>query len=306
MALVLAKRQTPEERENEHNDWLSRKLYAKTPLTTFNACREKFRLRYVERRNEEWGDELIRGIAGHKVIETMHDRQMQGGDLFEVDAREVFLQEIARLEHRAMGRLSRRDEYANQVMAALRLYKRSWKRWYDDILSVEETWGVEKPVYMGGHRVAGHSDIKAGKYRSGSGVMKQGVYVPDLKFVSPQSGHRKPKPMDLGMEMYKKGLEASRTAILPIVIGFKNQPKDLECEKTGAEFVASGGPLPVKHTEGTLESVEAQIHSMVSAIERGDLDGGPPEVGTFLCQPRYCSFFGRCKFTKALNVEDYR
>lgn len=300
-------KRTEEERENEHNSWLENRIYSKTTLGTFNQCRWKFYLRYIKRLDEAWGDDLIRGIAGHKVLEVFHARRLKGEDLFTAEARSLFMDEIERLEHRAVGRVSQRDLYASQVLALYELYKDHWRSWYDDVEGIEETWGIEEEVRMGGKRVAGHLDIRAESYVANGNKVK-GRMVPDFKFCRPTSPNRRAKKIDMGGEMYRTGVNAKKTAIVPLVIGLKRKPRTMQDGQVCGEPSADGipvidGALPITHTKGTKESIEIQIADMVEAIERGDFHGGPPEVGKFLCSPQYCDFFGRdaCRYTRHLS-----
>jgi len=289
MGLVLVKQ---EERENTHNSWLARKIYAKTTLTTFQYCRERFRQRYVLRTDEAWGDDLIEGLSGHKLIETLHQKLLKGELFYPAEVYEIFKKEMMRLEYRRASKKNPgnwlKDSW-DKIKTPYELYEKSWKKWYTQILGVEEMWGLDEEVLLGGARCAGHLDLRVPKL------------IVDFKFVGKSSQHRQPKKFDLGMEMYKKGTGVARTAILPLVKEpFARQPKEL---KPGQVFEADymiDGLLEVNHTKATAQTTELIIHDMVSAIERGDLSGGPPDVGKNLCQRKYCDFWGRCKYTQHL------
>lgn len=290
-------KKSEEDRGKEHDSWLSQKRYAKTPLTAFQYCREKYRMRYGERADETWGLDLVEGIAGHKAVEVLHATLLAGGKFYPVEAREVIKGELQRLRHRLDShRPLDVDASVGRILPLVELYARSWTRWYPAVERVEAVFGVDEEVTMGGKKVAGHIDLESADR-----------LVVDFKFVGKQSRHRQPKPFDLGMEMYKKGTQAKRTAILPFVKEpYTREPKDEDgtsaIGRAHAGIWVIDGLKEVKHSPASANAAEVLIEMLASEIEKGNLSGGPPDgIGNGLCTPRYCSFFGRCRLTCHLN-----
>lgn len=316
---------TEEERENEHNTWLERKIYAKTPLTTYMNCPHKFYLRYVRRKDEYWGEDLVIGLGGHKLLEEYHERcglveenpEVSRGSFTPDEQREIYLEEVNRLMHRLEGGHGAvRDAFHVHVHPLVSLYRRHWPYWYQRVLGLEETWGGEGEIQFGGYNIGGHTDLRAGlNVQDPSQVIaaNQGKtpypIVVDFKFCGVQSAYRRPKKLDIGGELYRAMTGAKRTFILPLVRGAKRRPKNpdgwvAEDKPEGIALIDT--PREVRHTIGTKRVIELVVHDACAAIERGDLDRSAPSIGTGLCQPKYCSFFGRgCKYTDHLSRENW-
>lgn len=289
-----------EEREKEHRTWLQRKLYAKTPLTTAMYCEEKFLCRYDRHMDEHWGVDLVEGIAGHKVLEVYHAKLLAGQRLFPNEAIAVFRGEWKRIQHRLKPGPFDVDSAMARILPLCSLYFKNWERWYRDVTGVEITFGDKEEVTMGGKRIGGHIDLEAKKGPT------PGRLVTDFKFVGSRSGHRKEKLFDLGMEMYKKARGVRSTFILPLVKDLKRQPRDLKPGAVTIQTAAGCGlvesPVKVHHSKQTHQTAEDVVEVMVDRIESGVL-GRPPSdpPGSGLCHPKWCDFFGRCRWTKHLS-----
>lgn len=282
-----------EEKGAEHLSWLERRIYAKTPLTTFHNCRHKFYLRYIKRLDEYWGTDLIEGIAGHTTLEAFHAALLAGETPYPVMLRETFVGELSRLEHRLEpgNRLDKR-EAENRILPLIQLYSESWTRWYkpEDVEAVEATLGGDGDIELGGAKVGCHADLLTRPK------------VVDFKIVGSRSQYRRPKKLDLGMEINRHCAQKKASAMLPMVKDYKRAPRNVEAPAVARGTAVIDGPIPVTHNPDTLRVVELQVHDMVGAIEKGDFDQSAPEIGSGLCQPKYCSFFGNgCKYTQHLN-----
>lgn len=304
-------KKTEEERENEHLGWLRRKIYAKTPLTTFMYCREKWRQKYDLLADEYWGPDLVAGMGGHKVTEVYHLKAMRGVKFYPDEMRQVFMQEVAKLEHRLdSSQLMDRDSYAAEILPVCQLYMERWRDWYAQVLTVERTWGADGNTQFGGVSIAGHTDIEANDYPADEETVPDKLVV-DLKFCGKSSWYRQPVKFDVGMELYKAGLKPQRTALLPMVRGYFKRlpakPKQGQVSKAhGDGYILIDGLNPIPHSRSTKQTAELLVAHMAEEIEKGNLAGGPSDIGKNLCQPAYCSFFGRCKFTKHLNRKAFK
>lgn len=281
-----------------HESWLERRIYAKTVLGTARTCLEKFRLTYEDPpgRTNVWGSDLVEGITFHALVEAFHKRQIEGmRPLTAVELMQTWDEAWQAREH--MLEYPVRDVPAKRKRAidAYHLWVRTGVQYYLTVEGAEEVFGIKTPVYMGGARIAGHTDLRVCR----TAGRTQTMY--DFKFCSQKSRHRnradgtKTLRFDLGMEMYFRAFpEVGETAIIPVV-------KDLVEPKIDK-------PVFVNHDKGTAELADEIVRVTVENIESGRRDNMGVEVGSphGLCNPKWCSFFGReCRFTRMLNREDY-
>jgi hypothetical protein len=289
----LQRLMTEEEKEQAHLSQLERGIFAKTTLTTFHHCRHKFYLRYIRRVDDYWGPDLIEGIAGHTVLELFHAKLLKGETPYPVELREAFVNEVKRLATRLEpGNRIDVGESERRILPLIDLYRDNWTRWMpaDTVEAVEQAYGTDGDIELGGVKVACHADL----------VTKPRVV--DFKIVGSRSQYRRRQRLDLGMEINVHCAGKQKSALLPMVKDYKRAPTKVEPNMAVRGTAVIDGLNEVEHSPDTKRVIELQVHDMAAAIQRGDFDQSYPEIGSGLCQPKYCSYFGRgCKYTNHLN-----
>ena len=266
---------------DHHITWFEQEIYTKSILGDYKICGEKTKIWFEEKQQMRVTRDMLCGTILHKVLEIFN----QG--FLDTEAQKLYLVDVPDLIehywHKWVTTLRPResslldDLTKSNLVQAFSKYVPMVSEWCLYPRETEIQFGGDGETKIGEVSVGGHIDL-IDKYPS----------VVDYKWVGRNSRYLKQKEPGLDALIYLAGASA---------LGY--HPKKFRY----ILFVHNGTEVDLikkefEINEDNLVELEWQVAELANGIKQKFWHEPEWGVGRGLCSPKWCPYWGRCKFTE--------